>query len=97
MPVVGASLPLSLMTKFNKYKQKRSLNDSEAVRELLSLGLQYDEEKIFNELVQLKTLYYLRRIAGERGEDFINAIEGDFSEIEAEFYESTKDGFNYVK
>ncbi len=63
-------------------KKEGALNRSDAVRMALMKAVVMDEEfqryQHLFELVTMKTLYTLRRIALERGQDFVDDIDQGF-------------------
>ncbi|MCP4494125.1 MAG: hypothetical protein GY820_43505 [Gammaproteobacteria bacterium] len=70
--------------------------ESEAIRYFIDRGIESERIHTMMEVLQLKIFYYLRQIAKERGQDFVNKIEADFADLSDEMLQALKDGFSHV-
>lgn len=76
--------------------EERNCSQTRAIGVLLDRGIEAEYLRGLYELVTLKTFYYLRQIAKERGPDFVNAIEQGFEESKEQMLKALRDGFSHV-
>lgn len=69
---------------------------TETISYMLDRALEYMRHENLIEHVGLKTFYYLRQLARERGDDFVREIEHSFTEVKDDMLESLKDGVEHV-
>ncbi len=70
--------------------------EADAIRYFIDRGIEAERIQVMMEVLQLKIFYYLRQIAKERGQDFVNKIEADFSDVSDEMLQALQDGFSHV-
>ena len=73
---------------------------TDVINSLLWKGLKYDEQingyKNQNEYIALKTLYILRKVAGTRGEEFLQQIDAEFEKEKNTMKSLVSNGVDYV-
>jgi len=69
---------------------------TDAVVFLLDKAIEYMKHENLLDVVNLKTYYYLREIAKDRGDEFVRDIEHSFAEVKDAMLENLKEGVEHV-
>jgi len=69
---------------------------TEAITFMFDKAIEYMNHENLLEVVSLKTYFYLREIAKDRGNDFVREIERSFVEARDDMLENLKDGIAHV-
>lgn len=79
-----------------QYKKENGGSTADTIRHFITLGIEYEKRLKFFESLNLKTLYILRRLAAERGEDFLTELDNSFEEQKEELLQRIEEGVTYV-